>query len=80
MLFCEPDFAAVKSILEEICENQGFSVLFLPKFRCELNPIEQAWGLSKQKYRLNPPSSKEAILESNMLKALDEVPIIVIRR
>lgn len=39
MLFNEPDFANVKSLLEIKCESHGVEVLFLPKFHCELNPI-----------------------------------------
>lgn len=39
MLFNEPDFAGVKSLLEIECKLHGVQVLFLPKFHCELNPI-----------------------------------------
>ena len=34
------DFLEQKSILEETIEGAGFTCLFLPKFHCELNPIE----------------------------------------
>jgi hypothetical protein len=48
MLFNEPDFAGTQSLLEEECSSKGISAIFLPKFHCELNPIEQCWGYSKR--------------------------------
>ena len=80
LLFNEPDFVNVKSILELHCEKRGFKVLFLPKFHCELNPLEMVWGRAKYHYRLNPPSSKEEDLQHNMLKALDDVTLEEMRR
>ncbi|KAJ3924648.1 MAG: hypothetical protein NXY57DRAFT_907893 [Lentinula lateritia] len=41
LLFNEPDFATGLSILEILCKERNFQVLFLPKFHCELNFIEQ---------------------------------------
>jgi len=76
MLFSEPDFVTVESILESEASAKGFRILFLPKLHCELNPIEQCWGYAKRKYRLLPASSSEADLEKNMVKCLDEVPLI----
>ncbi|KAI6096038.1 hypothetical protein F5141DRAFT_1191132 [Pisolithus sp. B1] len=40
ILFNEPDFKNVKSLLEATCRAQGVQVIFLPKFHCELNFIE----------------------------------------
>jgi len=71
MLYNEPDFSEVESLLETTCKARGFQVLFLPKFHCELNFIEQCWGYSKRIYRQYPISSKEVDLEHNVLKALD---------
>lgn len=80
MLFNQPDFAAVKSCLEDTCTEFGCTVLFLPKFHCELNPIEMVWGYAKRVYRLKPESSREDILERNTLEALEEVPLESMRR
>lgn len=80
ILFNQPDFANVKSMLETACEERGFEVLFLPKFHCELNFIEQVWGHAKRVYRLNPPSSKEADLERNVRAALDSVDLIQMQK
>jgi hypothetical protein len=41
ILYNQPDFVNVPSILETRCKAQSFKVLFLPKFHCELNFIEQ---------------------------------------
>ncbi|KAI5993568.1 hypothetical protein EDD15DRAFT_2167169 [Pisolithus albus] len=40
LMFNQPDFANVDSLLESSCRVQGFNVVFLPKFHCELNFIE----------------------------------------
>jgi hypothetical protein len=74
MLYSQPNFTDVESCLETQCKACGFTVLFLPKFHCELNFIEQCWGCAKWAYRMYPPSSKEVDLEANVLKALESVP------
>jgi hypothetical protein len=80
MLYNEPDFVNVKSLLEIKCEARGFQVIFFPKFHCELNFIEQCWGYSKRIYRELPVSSKEADLKRNVLTSLESVPLQSIRR
>ena len=80
MLYNEPDFVNVNSILTSACQARGFQVLYLPKFHCELNFIEQCWGHAKRLYRLNPPSPKEDDLESNVIAALGAVPLVTMRR
>jgi hypothetical protein len=80
ILFNQPDFASVPSILESECNKRGFKVIFLPKFHCELNPIEQCWGYAKRIYRLNPESSREDHLEKYALDALNSVPLASMRR
>lgn len=80
MLFNEPDFVNVPSALEELCAARGVQVLFLPKFHCELNFIEQVWGYAKRVYRLNPASSREDALERNARTALESVPLESMRR
>jgi hypothetical protein len=80
VLWSQPDFTNVRSVLEDVCDARGFKVIFLPKFHCELNPIEHCWCHAKRLYRLNPPSSLEEDLEQNSLKALEQVPIQTIRK
>ena len=80
MLYNEPDFINVKSLLENACEARGFRAIFFLKFHCELNFIEQCWGYSKRVYHELPVSSKEADLEHNVLTALESIPLDAIRR
>jgi hypothetical protein len=80
LLYNQPDFTAVESIVKTTCKGRGFEAFFLPKFHCEVNCIEQCWGRAKRTYRMYPPSSKEDDLERNVTHALDSVPIESIRR
>jgi transposase len=80
LLFNQPDFQDVDTILGAACEARGFQVIFLPKFHCELNFIEQCWGYAKRLYRLNPDSSREDHLERNALAALNGIPLESMRR
>ena len=74
----QPDFAEQGS--EILGQDFGFEVIFLPKFHCELNFIEQCWGHAKRVYRQYPVSSKEEDLEKNLLTALESVPLSVVRK
>jgi hypothetical protein len=62
--------------LETFCKTLGVTVIFLPKFHCELNFIEQCWGYAKRIYHLNPKSSHEDILETNALAALETILLL----
>ncbi|KAG2046831.1 hypothetical protein BDR06DRAFT_992017 [Suillus hirtellus] len=66
---CKPgipnsDFVNVKSTLELACDARSIRILFLPKFHCELNFIEQRWG-----------HANEGDLEKNLIDALDSVTV-----
>ncbi|KAG1757891.1 hypothetical protein EDB19DRAFT_1659622 [Suillus lakei] len=60
---------------ENAAESHGISVLFLLKFHCELNFIEQCWGHAKRVYRQMPPSSMEEDLARNLVDALESVTV-----
>lgn len=82
LLYNEP-VTGVESLLESHCKARGFSVIFLPKFHCELNPIEACWGFARRCYHEMPPSTgkgAEADLEKNVIKALNMIPLESIRR
>lgn len=52
----QPDFAATKPrIMEEVdkLNDKKIFILFLPKFHCELNPIELIWAHIKNHFRRN---------------------------
>ncbi|KAJ3503578.1 hypothetical protein NLJ89_g8370 [Agrocybe chaxingu] len=79
-LYNQPDFVNVESLLDADTKARGFGLILLPKFHCELNPIEQCWGYAKRNYRLLPMSSSEEDLEKNVVTCLDEIPLITMRR
>ena len=41
------DFATEDTIVENYLKGRGHKVYFLPKFHCELNPIERVWAQAK---------------------------------
>lgn len=45
----QADFRAEKPLLQIIIERAGHKCYFLPKFHCELNPIEMYWGWVKNR-------------------------------
>jgi hypothetical protein len=47
ILSLQPDFLAEKPLLQLIIEKAGHKCLFLPKFHCELSPIEMVWSQLK---------------------------------
>jgi hypothetical protein len=80
ILYNQPDFADAESLLETSCHARGVHIIFLPKFHCELNFIEQCWGRAKSVYRTYPPSSKEDDLEANTLQSLASIPLPMMRK
>ena len=42
------DFINEKTTVEHYVDSRGHIAVFLPKFHCELNPIERVWGHSKR--------------------------------
>ena len=47
VLSLQYDFANEKPLLQHYLEGQVHICMFLPKFHCELNPIEMLWGYAK---------------------------------
>jgi transposase len=78
ILELQSDFAEQKSLVQETIKAAGHLCLFLPKFHCELNPIEYFWGMVK-KYLRNHCNYSFDGLKENLPKALDLVPIQAIR-
>ncbi|KAG1778080.1 hypothetical protein EV702DRAFT_968457 [Suillus placidus] len=74
-MYIQPDFINVESCLETSCHAWGFDVIFLPKFHCELNFIEQCWGFVKRLYQMKVQSSSEEVLKCNVIQSLDAVPM-----
>ena len=51
ILALQEDFRSEKPLIQSIIEDAGHVCLFLPRFHCELNPIEMLWGYGK--YRMH---------------------------
>lgn len=47
MISLQSDFKNEKPLLQKVIEERGHKCIFLPKFHCELNPIEMYWGWVK---------------------------------
>ncbi|KAF8578106.1 hypothetical protein K439DRAFT_1363037 [Ramaria rubella] len=76
LLSQQDDFVNQISMLETIIKEAGHECIFLPKFHCELNPIEMYWGWIK--YRQVPKKSfKDA--KKAAFEALDSCPVDVIQ-
>lgn len=75
----EEDFKSERSALETLHEKYGAQCLFLPKFHCELNPIEMVWGHAKRYCRKHCDYSFPH-LKDRVPEALDAIPIATIRR
>ncbi|OAX33306.1 hypothetical protein K503DRAFT_664982, partial [Rhizopogon vinicolor AM-OR11-026] len=75
----QDNFRCQLSMLEQLIKDTGHECIFLPKFHCELNPIEMYWGWCKYRYRqimkANFTAAKKAAVE-----VLDSCPVEVIRR
>jgi hypothetical protein len=80
ILYNEPDFKSIHSLVEQECIQRNFKLLFLPKFHCELNFIEQCWGYAKCVYRNFPPSKSETEMEIYIMQALASVPVETMRQ
>ncbi len=79
ILTLQPDFAAQKSLIQEIIEDAGHLCIFLPKFHCELNFIEYFWSAVKN-YLCENCDYSFAALQMNMPKALGSVELHTIRK
>ena len=73
------DFKYEKTKLEALLTEHGYKGIFIPKFHCELNPIERVWAQSKQYTRARCDYSFKG-LEDTIGPALDSVTIDMIRK
>ena len=48
ILASQSDFKGERPLLQTIIEDAGHICIFLPKFHCELNPIELLWAYIQQ--------------------------------
>ncbi|THU88378.1 hypothetical protein K435DRAFT_866342 [Dendrothele bispora CBS 962.96] len=79
LLSKQDDFLNQPSMLEQLIRDLGHECIFLPKFHCELNPIEMYWGWCKYRYRDEQKNTFAAAKEA-AFKWLNACPTDVIRR
>lgn len=73
------DFKHEKTALEHVIKSKGHYCVYIPKFHCELNPIERVWGKAKQ-YTRSHCDYSFAGLEKTIHPALNSVSIETIRK
>ncbi|KAJ7117094.1 hypothetical protein C8R44DRAFT_879603 [Mycena epipterygia] len=74
----QDDFKNQVSMLEELVKRRGHEIIFLPKFHCELNPIEMYWGWVKYRFREeDKPKFEDA--KQAAIKYLDACTAEIIR-
>ena len=67
------DFVGERSRLEHMIESRGHLCWFLPKYHCELNPIELHWGRSKFYVRNNSNGSLKFLREKLIFDSLSPI-------
>ena len=73
------DFKYEKTKVEHLVRNRGYRAIFIPKFHCELNPIEACWGQSKRYTRAHCDYSFQG-LERTVNPGLNSVTLDQIRK
>ena len=68
------DFRDEKSQVEHFLNSRGHGCIMLPKFHCELNPIERCWAQSKRFTRSHAKYNIES-LRKNIPAGLDSITL-----
>ena len=72
------DFRTELTVVEHFLHSRVHTVLFIPKFHCELNPIKRVWGQAKVYTRMYTNFTLPR-LRANANPALDSVSTDLIR-
>ena len=73
------DFKYEKTKVEKFLSSRGHRVIFIPKFDCELNPIERCWGHAKHYTRQHCDYTFQG-LERTIDRGLNNVSLCLIRK
>ena len=73
------DFKYERTKIEKYILGRKHRVLFIPKFHCELNPIERCWGTAKRYTRQHCDYTFPG-LEKTIIPALDSISVDLIRK
>ena len=76
----EPDFLAQREWLREVLEDLGHSVIYYPKYHCELNYIEMIWAYLKAYLRRHCSYNFDDLRKSIPITLLTKIPLAFIRR
>lgn len=68
------DFREKKSRIERYLNNRGHACIMLPKFHCEINPVERCWAQSKRFTRSHAKYNIES-LRKNVPAGLDSISL-----
>lgn len=79
VLSLHDDFLNEKYVCESYIMSRGHYCLFIPKYHCELNPIERVWGQAKKYTRAYCYYSITG-LRKTMVPALESVDVNLIRK
>jgi len=63
----------ISYVVENMAKNAGYTVLRLPPYHCELNPIELAWTMVKTYVKQNNNTFKIDDVKHLMNTAIDRV-------
>ena len=72
------DFKNEKTKIEHFLNGRGHCCMLLPKFHCEINPIERCWAQAKR-YVRSHTNYTIAGLRQNVPDGLDSVTLVNIR-
>jgi len=73
------DFKFQRIKVEELILSRGHRVIFIPKFHCEINPIEHVWCSAKQFTRAHCDYTFQG-LQATINEALDSVNVDMIKK
>ena len=73
------DFKYENTKVESMITTRGHRCIFVPKYHCELNPIEHVWGFAKQYTRKHCDYTFSG-LEKTIEPALESVDTDLIRK
>lgn len=79
ILGSHPDFKNEKSRIERLLMLFGHIAYFLPKYHCELNPIERVWAQAKR-YSKAYCNYSIVLLHKTVVPALESVPLESIQK
>jgi hypothetical protein len=76
----EPDFLEQREWLRQIIEDRGHSILYYPKYHCELNYIEMVWAYLKGYLRRNCSYNFNDLKNSIPTVLENHIPLSFVRR